>query len=31
MCERKWEVFLKLEMEFKSCSDFGKRGRSKYI
>jgi hypothetical protein len=20
MCEREWEVFLKLEMEFKSCS-----------
>jgi hypothetical protein len=24
MCERKWEVFLKLEMESKSCSCVGR-------
>jgi hypothetical protein len=31
MCEREWEVFLRLEMEFKSCSSVGERGRSEYI
>jgi hypothetical protein len=31
MCEREWEVFLRLEMEFKSCSAMGQRGRSEYI
>jgi hypothetical protein len=31
MCEREWEVFLKLEMEFGSCSSVGERGRSEYI
>jgi hypothetical protein len=25
MCEREWEVFLKLEMEFGSCSCVGER------
>jgi hypothetical protein len=24
MCEREWEVFLKLEMEFGSCSPLGR-------
>jgi hypothetical protein len=24
MCEREWEVFFKLEMEFGSCSSMGK-------
>jgi hypothetical protein len=24
MCEREWEVFLQLEMEFKSCSTVGR-------
>jgi hypothetical protein len=24
MCEREWEVFLKLEMEFGSCSTVGR-------
>jgi hypothetical protein len=24
MCEREWEVFLKLEMEFGSCSRVGR-------
>jgi hypothetical protein len=24
MCEREWEVFLRLEMEFKSCSYLGR-------
>jgi hypothetical protein len=24
MCEREWEVFLMLEMEFKSCSHLGR-------
>jgi hypothetical protein len=24
MCEREWEVFLKLDMEFKSCSCVGR-------
>jgi hypothetical protein len=32
MCEREWEVFFKLEMEFGSCSRVcGERGRSEYI
>jgi hypothetical protein len=31
MCEREWEVFLKLEMEFGSCSFFGERGRSEHV
>jgi hypothetical protein len=24
MCEREWQVFLRLEMEFKSCSGVGR-------
>jgi hypothetical protein len=24
MCEREWEVFFRLEMEFKSCSHVGR-------
>jgi hypothetical protein len=32
MCEREWEVFFKLEMEFGSCSSvWRERGRSEYI
>lgn len=31
VCEREWEVFLRLEMESKSCSTVGERGRSEYI
>jgi hypothetical protein len=31
MCEREWEVFFKLEMEFGSCSSSRERGRSEYI
>jgi hypothetical protein len=32
MCEREWEVFLRLEMEFKSCSlEWGERLESVYI
>jgi hypothetical protein len=32
MCEREWEVFLKLEMEFRSCSSVGREvGVSIYI
>jgi hypothetical protein len=31
VCEREWEVFLRLEMESKSCSAVGERGRSEYI
>jgi hypothetical protein len=30
MCEREWEVFLRLEMEFKSCSSVGEVGVSIY-
>jgi hypothetical protein len=29
--EREWEVFLRLGMEFESCSCVGERGRSEYI
>jgi hypothetical protein len=31
VCERELEVFLRLEMESKSCSPVGERGRSEYI
>jgi hypothetical protein len=31
MCEREWEVFLRLEMKFCACSLVGERGRSEYI
>jgi hypothetical protein len=31
VCEREWEVFLMLGMEFESCSCVGERGRSEYI
>jgi hypothetical protein len=31
MCEREWEVFLMLEMEFCACSCMGRGGRSVYI
>ena len=31
VCEREWEVFLMLGMEFESCSCAGERGRSEYI
>jgi hypothetical protein len=31
MCEREWEVFLRLEMEFCACSTVDERGRSEYI
>jgi hypothetical protein len=31
VCEREWEVFLRLEMEFGACSCVGERGRSEYI
>jgi hypothetical protein len=31
MCEREWEVFIKLEMGFGSCTSMGERGRSEYI
>jgi hypothetical protein len=31
VCEREWEVFLRLGMEFESCSYVGERGRSEYI
>jgi hypothetical protein len=27
MCEREWEVFLKLEMEFGACSAMGREVR----
>jgi hypothetical protein len=29
--EREWEVFLRLGMEFESCSLVVERGRSEYI
>jgi hypothetical protein len=28
---REWEVFLRLGMEFESCSSMGERGRRVYI
>jgi hypothetical protein len=31
MCVREWEEFLRLEIEFKSYSSMGERGRSEYI
>jgi hypothetical protein len=31
VCEREWEVFLRLEMEFDVCSCVGERGRNEYI
>jgi hypothetical protein len=31
VCEREWEVFLRLEMEVQSCSFVEERGRSEYI
>jgi hypothetical protein len=31
VCEREWEVFLRLEMEFKIVLFCGERGRSEYI
>jgi hypothetical protein len=31
VCEREWEVFLRLGMEFESCSTVGETGRSEYI
>jgi hypothetical protein len=31
MCEREWEVFLRLEMKFCACSLVGERGRCEYI
>jgi hypothetical protein len=31
VCEREWEVFLRLEMEVQSCSCVEERGRSEYI
>jgi hypothetical protein len=31
VCEREWEVFLRLEMESKSCSPMEERGGSEYI
>jgi hypothetical protein len=31
VCEREWEVFLRLEMEFGACSYVGERGRGEYI
>jgi hypothetical protein len=31
MCEREWEVFLRLEMVSKSCCAVGERGKSEYI
>jgi hypothetical protein len=31
VCEREWEMFLRLEMEFGACSTVGERGRSEYI
>jgi hypothetical protein len=31
MCEREWEVFFKLEMEFWFMLLYGERGRSEYI
>jgi hypothetical protein len=31
VCEREWEVFPRLVMEFESCSTVGERGRSEYI
>jgi hypothetical protein len=31
VCEIEWEVFLRLEMESKSCFTIGERGRSEYI
>jgi hypothetical protein len=31
MCEREWEVFLRLEMEFGASSCMGERGSNEYI
>jgi hypothetical protein len=31
VCEREWEVFLRLGVKFESCSAAGERGRSEYI
>jgi hypothetical protein len=31
VCEREWEVFLRLGMKFYACSVVGERGRSEYI
>jgi hypothetical protein len=31
VCEREWEMFLRLEMEFGACSYVGERCRSEYI
>jgi hypothetical protein len=31
VCEREWEVFLRLEIESKSCLSMEEKGRSEYI
>jgi hypothetical protein len=31
VCEKEWEVFLRLGMEFDLCSCVGERSRSEYI